>query len=299
MHAQIVVAAVAFGTLSVTTASVAATPADDFDSAKASFRTGDFNQVISLVTGLLYPPPAKLSAERDLIDAHLLLGVSYFQTGNRSAAAEQFEEALLIDFTLTISPPLFSTDASEFFSSEKKAFERKYKAEKELLEKREEAARLQYILDNMLVSERRLFYANFIPFGVGQFQNGDRGKGIFFLTSQIAMVGASTGLFTYQLLRYSDGKVPRDEVDQVETLQILQVSTGALAIGLMVAGILDAWYNYQPTVLRKPDKKLLEQWEKLREELPGRKKKTSALDTLKFLPTATDTSIGAAVFLEF
>ena len=280
------------------------TPTEDFEAAKASFRTGDFPQVISLVSGLLYPD-YKLQTDRDKLDAHLLLGVSYFQAGNRTAAKRQFEAALNLDFrindafTLSISPPLFSREASEFFEQEKSFIVKKFKADEELSKKAEEAARLRFILDNMLVSEKRLFYANFIPFGVGQFQNGHRKKGILFLTSQIATVGLSTGLFTYQLIRYPNSKVPRDEVDTAKTLQILQVSSGAVAIGLVIAGVLDAWYHYEPTVLRRPDPELLEQWENLREGLPGRKKKTSALDSLKFVPTAIDTGFGAAVFLEF
>ncbi len=274
-----------------------ATPDTDFARAKENFRSGQFPEVINLISGLLYPPPAKLKTENDLAEAHLLLGVAYYQTGNQTAAADQFEQALLLDFTLSIEPPLFSSEASDFFAREKAQFEKERGTEEELARKAAEAARLRLILDNMLISERRLFYANFIPFGVGQFQNGHRGKGILFLTSEIAFVGASAGLFTYQLLRYPANKVPADEVDQARTIQVLQVSSGVIGIGLMIAGVLDAWYHYKPVVRRKPSKELLKEYEDLLEQIPGRKQRDPR--SFRLLPTVLPDGVGAAVFMEF
>ncbi len=284
--------------LAATEKTADATPENDFTVAKENFRAGQFPQVINLISGLLYPPPAKLKTENDLAEAHLLLGVAYFQVGNHSAAADQFEEALLLDFTLTIEPPLFSSEASDFFAREKIQFEKERGTEEELARKAAEAARLRLILDNMLISERRLFYANFIPFGVGQFQNGHRGKGILFLASEVAFVGASAGLFTYQLLRYPNGKVPAQEVSQARTIQVLQVTSGVIGIGLMIAGILDAWYYYKPEVLRKPSKGLLKEYQDLLDQIPGPRKRRSS-QRFRILPTVSVNGIGAALLMEF
>lgn len=276
-----------------------ATPSSDFVAAKERFRAGQFSEAIELFSSLLYPRE-RLTNKNEVAEAHLLLGISYFQVGNQTAASTELEEALNFDMNLSIEPPLITEEASRFFRTKKEEVERRIAAESQTRLLAAEAARLQAIIDNMVVVERRKFYVNFIPFGAGQFQNGHRGKGTFFLASQTAFGGASLGLYMYQVLRYgfSGGKVPQDELDSARTIQAFQISSGAVAIGLMIYGILDAWYYYQPEVSREPSPEYLKQLEEL-----NRRRKTDSSErgpsSFLIVPMAGPDSVGAALRWEF
>lgn len=214
---------------------------------RQKFLAGEHKDVIQLASSLLYPTPS-LTDPEEILEVHMFLGAAYYEEGDADHARREFEEALKLDSNLVIGPPNYSEKTTKFFNTVKREYlERTDAARREA----EQALRRKFLEETVLF-DRRQFYINFIPFGAGQFQNGERGKGIAFLVGQAAFTGASLGLYTYQVLRYGffGGKVPQDEVDTARTIQMLQIGSGSIAIGLMVWGILDAWANYQPVVSR-------------------------------------------------
>ena len=59
----------------------------------------------------------------------------------------------------------------------------------------------------------KLFFLNFYPFGIGQFQNGESGKGIFLATTQTIALGTNVGAYLYMvdIALENDSVVPRGE----------------------------------------------------------------------------------------
>ena len=248
MRVAIVIVAVVcgFGT------AAASSPSQDFLNAKQKFATGAYTEAITLISPLLYPQP-RLNSDKETAEAHLLLAVAYYELGQFSSAEAEWKKALNINAELTVEPPAFSEKQSEFFKERKAAYER----ENERLRR---DAEIREKLQNMVVLERRDAWKNFVPLGLGQFQNGHTTKGIVFFAAQSLFIGANLAAYTLQGVRYGfrNGTVPPDELGTAETLQAVQIGTGVIALGLIAWGIIDAWYYYEPTVSRGVDPELLE-----------------------------------------
>lgn len=236
---------------------VQATPAEDLAMARDAFRTGSYEQSVPLLSYLLYPN-ARLSRIADLVEAHILLGVSHFELGSRAEARREFDEALFLDDSISLDPLLFSEEAIAFFDERKRVYLEQARRDDEARALAEERDRLRQAIENMIVIERRPYYINFVPFGAGQFQNGHDGKGIAFFVSQAVLGGTSAGLWVWQVGKYGyNGTVPKDEVDTVRRLQQVQIATGLTCVALMVGGIIDSLISYESTTRRPADESLL------------------------------------------
>jgi hypothetical protein len=268
-----------------------ATPGQELEQARQEFRSARYADSIIVLSGLLYPQ-SRLADPAQLAEAHLLLGVAYFETGRLEPASRELESALFLDSTLTMDPNLFSPEAVKFFDKEKEELARKARDDAERARLAHEAQRLRQALANMVVLEKRRYFVNFIPFGAGQFQNGERGKGVFFFVSQAALGGASVSLYAYQVVKYGfRGRVPQDEVSGVRTIQTIQIATGAACLGLMAWGIIDSLSHYQHVVERELDPATKEEILKAGER-PGAAR-------LELVPTLGPGYAGAALSWEF
>jgi hypothetical protein len=245
------------GGLVVRLASGHAAPAEQLAEAREAVRLGRYDEAIPVLTTLLYPD-AQISTRADLVEAHVLLGVSHFERGSRADARRELDEALLLDDSIVLDPLLFSEEAIAFFEERKQIFLERTRREEETHKLAEERARLRQILENMIVIERKPYFINFVPFGAGQFQNGHDGKGIFFFVSQTVLGGTSAGLWVWQVGKYGyNGTVPADEVGNVRVVQQVQIAAGVACLGLMVAGIIDSLIHYESTTRRPADESLI------------------------------------------
>jgi hypothetical protein len=236
-----------------------ATPAQELEHARELFRSHDWSTAIPALNYLLYPNP-RLSAPEDLIEAHVLLGVCGFENGDRKLARAEFESALAMNPDLELDTLLFSTTAVDYFHDVKKDLLDRERRDAEQRRLAEENDRLQALLASMVVIERRPYYINFIPFGAGQFQNGDRGKGLFFSTSEGVTGAVSAGIWLYLVQKYGlPGTIPAnpDEVHTARRLQQIEIGTGGACLALMAWGIVDSLIHYRPSVQRKADESLL------------------------------------------
>lgn len=243
--------------LAVRGSSAAASPSEDLAKARELYRAGDCAGAVPTLTYLLYPDP-RLAASGDLVEAHVLLGVCHLSGGDRRAALSEFEEALFLSPELTLDTLLFSAEAIAVFDKKKSELALQAQRDTEARAVAEERDRLRRALENLVVIEKRPYYVNFIPFGAGQFQNGDTKKALWFAASQGITGGASAAIFTYLWLQYGfGGKVPPDEAGFVRQLQQIEIATGGACLILMGWGIVDSLRNYEPTVQRKPDESYL------------------------------------------
>ena len=76
-------------------------PEKDFNKAREDFLAGEYPKVIPMLTGLLYPTK-KLAGANNLAEAHLLLGISYYETKQPEPAKAEIQEALFIEPNLTL-----------------------------------------------------------------------------------------------------------------------------------------------------------------------------------------------------
>ena len=275
----------------LTTRPVCAASSGDLVRAREAFQRGDYATAIPLLSVLLYPTP-KLSSRSELSEAHLMLGVSQFETDNADEARAEFDRALRQDAGLQLDPMFVSRKAVDFFEKEKADFKRRAAAEDEKRRLAEERDAYRRALESLIVVEKRPYYVNFIPFGAGQFQNGDNGKGIFFSAAESVTGGVSMLIFGYHAVKYGfGGKVPRDEAGTVRRTQQIQIGAGIACLGLMAWGIVDSLMHYQGDTQRKADESDLPEDFRLRPR-PNDNRRPRTHHSLRLVPTIAPGAVG-------
>jgi hypothetical protein len=235
----------------------AATPSEELDHARDDFRRHAFGDAIPLLNYLLYPAP-RLAETNDLVEAHVLFGACAFESGDRTTAQREFEQALFLAPDYTLSTQLFSDGAVRFFDDTKRAVTERARRDAEQRALAEEKDRLRRYRESLVVYEIRPYYVNFIPFGAGQFQNGERSKGLAFATTEVATGAISVGIWTYLVTTYGyDGVVPKDQQNFARRLQQIEIGAGGVCLGLITWGIVDSLIHYHPRARVEGDDSLL------------------------------------------
>ncbi len=287
---QVAIAVVAV----LASAPAAADPSKQFVQARTVFRSGQYQQAAILFSGLLYPT-SQLGNLKEEIDAHLHLAVASFEIGQLDSARREFEAAINLDTTLDISGYGFSTEATKFFQERKKDMDEKARKIEERTRRARERQKFLKSVDLIRVKERKNYLRNLIPFGVGQFQNNQTRKGVFFAATEIGLGATSFVIWTYLRSRYPDGKVPLTEVDSARNLQIFEIASAGMCVGAMAWGIVDGFVNYSEEARPLTEEEKKETIEQLMQD-EEREDKESAL---RFIPMITPDGAGAALSWEF
>lgn len=286
---------VAFAVLLLTAATAAADPSKSFVEARTVFRSGQYQQAAVLFSGLLYPT-TQLSDVKEVIDAHLHLAVANFEIGQLDVARREFDAAINLDTTLDISGYGFSKDATEFFKKRKKELDDKARKIEERGRRARERQKFLKSVDLIRVKERKNYLRNLIPFGVGQFQNNQTGKGIFFAATEVGLGLSSFVIWTYLRGKYPDGRVPLEEVDGARRLQIFEITSAGLCFLTMAGGIVDGFVNYSEEARPLTEEEKKETIEQLMQE--EREDKESSLRIMPMI-TPDGAGAGAALSWEF
>lgn len=268
-----------------------ATPAEELEQARESFLSGDYESAVGRFSALLYPK-SRLAEASTIAQAHLLLGVCYFEIKQLKSAETEFEEALFLDSLLRLDANIFSPEAIEFFNAKREAIEKAAiaAAEREQLTRKQQA--LDRAIKNLVVLEKQRYWVNFVPFGAGQFQNGQKRKGFTFFAAETLTGGLSVGLWSYQVIKYGfRGKVPRDEVSTVNTLQVVQIGSGVVFFGLLAWGIVDSLSNYEHAVTRQAGPSLIKELEDIYDIKPT--------TSMQLVPLITNDGGGMSAIWEF
>jgi tetratricopeptide (TPR) repeat protein len=284
---------VALAVLLVLARPAAADPSKSFVDAQTVFRSGQYKEAAILFSGLLYPT-TQLSDLKEVIDAHVHLAVANFEIGQLDAARREFDAAINLDTTLDISGYGFSKEATDFFERRKKELDEKARQIEERTRRARERQKFLKSVDLIRVKERKNYLRNLIPFGVGQFQNNQTRKGVFFAATEIGLGATSFIIWTYLRSRYPDGSVPLTEVDSARRLQIFEIASASLCIGAMAWGIVDGFVNYSEEARPLTEEEKKETIEQLIQE--EREDKESSL---RLVPIITPDGAGAALSWEF
>ncbi|HEY4243017.1 MAG TPA: hypothetical protein VGM88_24545 [Kofleriaceae bacterium] len=285
-------ALIAGGVLLVLARTAAATPKQDLDRGRASFRAKDYQSAIQALNYLLYP--AVLLGDRDdAIEAYILLGAASYEVGDRERARIELQNALRLDLDRSITTLGFSEGVVRLFDETKAELKVEIARDAEAKKLAEAREQLEAYRKSLVYYERRSYGVNFIPFGAGQFQNRETVRGYLFAASEAIAGGTSATLFFYLAGTYGlvNHDVPVGEARHVRTMQEIEIGTGAAFIGLYAFGVVDAIIHYKPRAQIQGDDSLLPA--NLRKlETP---KKTSSLH---FGPILMPNSMGIGVSWE-
>jgi tetratricopeptide (TPR) repeat protein len=245
----------------------AATAQDDlaeFQLAMNAYDTGEYETAEQRFKALLERDPP-LDNRALVFEVHKYLGATLMFLGKQAEAEALFEELLREDPDYELDPVLFPTDILDTFykvklriadelaaiQTEKEKAAAKAKAEKKAMKKKliesiKEASKPVYLGREQRT--RNLLFA-FVPFGVGQFQNGHMLKGYLFLGGELALLGANLTLWGLSRYYYKqEGRVALARKASYEAVfNKLALATnvmGAVVIAAMVAGVIDALVYY-------------------------------------------------------
>jgi hypothetical protein len=213
-----------------------------------------------------------------------MLGVASLFEDRPEDARREFRKLLELRPDYRFDPLLDPPRVVDFFNLLVKEEEaelaviegKRRRREQDLLMRRQrEAERLRPPPPTIVRTERHSYGVNFVPFGAGQFQNGQRRKGWTFLAAEAVLGGASVAAFATNFalfgvapqrrcnvmqpidtnglpMRCPDDQVDRTDEDLSRNLVRAQVVTGGLFFAVAIWGVVDALRHYQSEVLISP-----------------------------------------------
>jgi hypothetical protein len=244
-----------------------ATVAETLRRARSYFEYGD-NPNASLILDRLVSV-GRFESPEQRAEAYRLLGLADFFQGKRAEAYQAFRELVFIDPDTELDPFYYPPAAVAFFEEVKKNAEKELapvraqrrleeearrraaveEAQRRLIREREEEQRRLAAIAPTI--ERRViqhdFWVNLIPFGVGQFQNGDRTLGAFFATSELlaAATSASSALLI-EGLRNQGGTFSGTDYQRAQKLDAAKWISAGVFYGLWLIGAVQASVAWQP-----------------------------------------------------
>lgn len=250
------------------------TPHEAFDRGRTAFGRAEYKRAIDLLHPLLYPE-VLLDSEGEVVQAHRILGVSYLFSGKGEEAKREFHKLLELRPDYRFDPLLDPQQVVDAFNGVVKAEEteivaieaRRKRRDLEIAARLQREARLHPPTTTIVRYERHSYLLNFVPFGAGQFQNGQRRKGWLFFGVETALAAISVGAFTTNFALYganpnrkclqlagSTGPCPAADIDHSQentsrTLLRVQVISGGLFFAAAIWGVIDAVRHYQRDVL--------------------------------------------------
>jgi hypothetical protein len=250
----------------------AASVEERFQAARLEFEYKNFSKALDQLRPLL-EPTVQLTREADIAAAREMLGLSYFYTGDQVRAREEFIELLYLRPLHRLDPFLIPPPAVSFFDAiraepalreklEQIERERQQALEAERRRKEAEAAVTKVYLERTLTEH--WWALNLLPFGIPQFQNGHRTKGIALaVTGGLSLlVNVMSGLVVWGLAD-GDLRYAHDELDLARGFQITQYASLGVFGALWIYGVADGFYYFEENAV--------EPFQRVREEVvrPG------------------------------
>lgn len=265
-HVALVSLALLAAVAAIHPARASATAIDDFRQARAAYEDHEYARAVELLENLLLPTP---EFEDPILvqEARKYLGAAYVFVGRRDEAQQQFTEYLRAEPSLAraeLDPSLFTVEVLGVFDRVRERMIEEAReaavseaAENEANRARRRSAMLELLAlaqtDEVEVEVDPLF--PWVPFGVGQFNNGNEGLGLFFAISEslFATTAAVTAAAWIPLfdeyersLRLEEGARTIDAGLLIGLQALNWVSVG-MTVGLGVAGVIEAHLSYRPT----------------------------------------------------
>ena len=242
--------------LLVPAAALAQKPVDataEFNAGRRAYEQKRYLEVITRLRPLLYPS-ILLASEEQTIDAHKLLAFSHFLLGDRESAKRELVSLIGYRPDYVFDPTADPPKAVEFFETVRKDLDKRAREARERQAREEERRRLEeeltrrrvVYLDRTVerVVDRRTRWPLYVPFGYGQFDNHQRGKGWFFLSTESVLLAGTVA--SAAIYAAGQGHWHRSDLTTIRTLQGCAWAGGIAFVGVLVWGIVDALKNAPP-----------------------------------------------------
>ena len=228
---------------SVSRQASASTPEEDFVAAENTFRFQDYPAARRMLEALLYPE-VRLTDPDQVLKAREYLGAACFWMKDEKRMEEEFTAILTRAPTYRMDPFYYPFALIDRFDGLRKRLVDLHIITLEAPRPPPEGPRCERQEETIV---RRSRIVSFLPFGIGQFQNGDTTKGALFLTGEAVGLGLNIGAWAgAEALRGSDGYYSADDATRARNLRYVQYAGLALMVGLIVWDVVDSALNFVP-----------------------------------------------------
>jgi TolA-binding protein len=206
-----------------------------------------------------------------LSQARMYLGAVLLAQGKRDAAVDVFEKMILEDPAFEPDPLSFPSDVINTFfdvraqlqekirqaaqNAARLEAERRARAEEERRKQEAWLAKVKQMATEEKITVRNNRLVAFLPFGVGQFQNGDPVLGWTFLVSEAALVvgmGITVPMYAYhrgraeEVARQNDFTTAQLYQDRADNIRTVNLSLAGALAAIAITGIVQANLAYVP-----------------------------------------------------
>jgi len=253
-----------------------ATPATDLKRAKDRYEFGAYGDAAGAVRQVLAQYPDL--PEPQAIEAWRILGLAEFQLGDQTAAREAFIHLLSIDPDYALDPFLVPPNIVDFFDRVKREAEpqlqplREQRKQVKEQERLAEEARRKLLAEEqarsgpptkLIIVQERVYIINFLPFGAGQFQNGERTKGTILAVSQALFGAINIGAILLHnsiaedpsrrcsistVTNCSNPPIPDSDRKLLQNIDVVKYVSAALFWATYAYGVADSLVHYVPRV---------------------------------------------------
>jgi tetratricopeptide (TPR) repeat protein len=249
-----------------------------FDRGRTAFGRAEYKRAIQILKPLLYPEVV-LDSEGEVVQAHRMLGVAYLYENQPDDARREFHKLLELRPDYRFDPLLDPQQVVDAFNAVVKEEEaeiafieaRRARREQELAARRQRESRLHPPVAQIVRYERHSYVVALVPFGAGQFQNGQRRKGWLFLGTEAGLAAVSVGALAVNFALYGVAPhrkcevsepidanglpepCPASEIDHSaentsRALERVQLVSGGLFFLAAIWGVVDAVRHFQSDV---------------------------------------------------
>lgn len=233
---------------------------EQFEKARSSYEAHDYETAAARFGELVEGPALQLQSRPLVLESRKYLGASYLFLGREADAERQFEILLRNDPEYRIDPVAFPQAVYVTFEhvraqlqTEQQQRDARVEEQKRRQQQTEQMRRQQLeMLANTEVVERvNSRWVAAIPFGVGQFKNGDPRSGMALAITEGLLAAISITTFAlHEALRNeqpNDNKVEEAQRAEKGFRYANWASTGLL-VATMIGGIIDAEVRFRPVV---------------------------------------------------
>lgn len=216
-----------------------------------SYGQGEYQKALATLEPLAGPPP-QLTREADLADLRRTLGILLFIADRKNEAREQFEWWLLMDASAELDPYSTAPTLLTFFNDIKKNLGPTTAEMARLQKERQRNYEAPRLYERTL--QPKLEFLCYLPFGIGQFQNGEVGMGLLFLGLEVAFLAVNIAGYVYgQLIAEPDGRILSTTSNRrkfTEALVLQYVGLGSF-VTTWTIGAIHARVRFRPWVVRE------------------------------------------------
>jgi hypothetical protein len=239
---------------------------EDFENARSAYEAQDYAKAATLFDALAGGDVPQLTNRSLVLESKKYLGASYLFLGKISQAEQEFTRLLRMDPGYLLDPLAFPEEVQRLFArvklqldTDRRASEEERKREEQRIvreqtehsdKERARWAELSNLAQVETVHEVRSRWLALVPFGAGQFQNGQTSLGAVLAVSEGSLLALS--IVTYVLHDHLRGQMPTpNEIADARLAEqgfryTNQISFALFAI-LAVTGVIDAQIRFLPT----------------------------------------------------